>query len=63
MERGERLRVTVNGRPVAELVPLPVKPQSVSWDRFLREFTQADPGLADDLRELLPDTTDDLPLR
>ena len=64
VEAGERLRVTVNGRPVAELVPLEKRPRSMSWDAFWedRERWQADPGLARELAELLPDTTDDSPI-
>lgn len=63
VEAGERLRVTVSGRPVAELVPLPVRRRSMSWAAFERDLEggRADPGLADDLRALLPDTTDDVP--
>jgi prevent-host-death family protein len=62
VERGERLRVTVSGRPVAELVPLPSRPRSVPTSEFLRslEGSRADPELGAQLRELLPDTTDDV---
>jgi prevent-host-death family protein len=65
VEAGERVRVTVSGRPVAQLGPLPGRPQTVSWEAFLAgaEDWRADPGLARDLAELLPDTTDDVPLR
>jgi prevent-host-death family protein len=65
VEAGERVRVTVSGRPVAQLGPLPGRPQTVSWEAFLAgaEDWRADPGLAKDLAELLPDTTDDVPLR
>jgi prevent-host-death family protein len=59
VERGERLRVTVHGRPVAELVPL-ARPRFMPWDEFMAGLTQADPDLARELRELVPDTTDDL---
>jgi prevent-host-death family protein len=64
VEAGERLRVTVSGRPVAELVPLAERPRSMPWDRFIRESDQwrADPGLAGELADLLPGTTDDLPI-
>jgi prevent-host-death family protein len=60
VEGGECLRVTVSGRPVAEIVPLPSRPQWLSWDVFMRDRDrwQADPALADDLALLLPDTTD-----
>jgi prevent-host-death family protein len=65
VEAGERLRVTISGRPVAELVPLPTRPRSVSWDAFIEESGrwQADAGLAAELAELLPDTTDAFPIR
>ena len=59
--------VTVNGRPVAELVPV----QRARRARIRREVliarlrrAQADPGLRDDLARLAGDTTDDLgPIR
>ncbi|MEX1006340.1 MAG: type II toxin-antitoxin system prevent-host-death family antitoxin [Acidimicrobiia bacterium] len=65
VESGERLRVTVQGRPVADLVPLPMRPRSMRWDAFRAalERGRADAALADELRELLPDTTDDAPIR
>lgn len=61
VERGERLRVTVNGRPVAELVPLPRRPDSLPWKEFQRvlEGARADAALSLELVELLPETTDD----
>jgi prevent-host-death family protein len=64
VEQGERLRVTVSGRPVAELLPLPTRPRSMPWKVFFRDGDRwrADPGLARDLADLLPDTTDDLPI-
>ena len=62
VERGERLRVTVSGRPVAELVPIPRRPQSLPWQEFLAAVTArpADAAVAGDLRAALPETTDDL---
>ena len=62
VEAGERLRVTVSGRPVAEISPLPSRPRMVSWEAFIAgsENWRADPKLAEDLAELLPDTTDDV---
>ena len=64
VEHGERLRVTVSGRPVAELLPLSARPQSMAWDAFFRDRDRwrADPRLAHELAELLPDTTDDVPI-
>lgn len=64
VEQGEHLRVTVSGRPVAELVPLTIRPRSMAWDAFFRESDRwrADPGLDRELADLLPGTTDDLPI-
>jgi prevent-host-death family protein len=63
VEAGERLRVTVSGRPVAELSPLSHRPTWIPWTTFVEERIrwQADPELAQELAELLPGTTDDLP--
>jgi prevent-host-death family protein len=59
VEDGEEIDVTVNGRAVARLVPLPRRPRFLPAEVLLAN--QADPGLRDDLRELLGDeTTDDL---
>lgn len=60
VEAGERLRITVDRRPVAELVPLPVRATWVSRLRALDNLTQADPALRDDLLEALPDTVDEM---
>jgi prevent-host-death family protein len=64
VEQGERLRVTVSGRPVAELLPLPARPTSIPWSAFFRDSDRwrADPELTRELANLLPDTTDDLPI-
>jgi prevent-host-death family protein len=64
VEHGERLRVTVSGRPVAELRPLVARPRSMDWNAFFRDSDRwrADPELAQELADLLPDTTDDLPI-
>jgi prevent-host-death family protein len=64
VEQGERLRVTVSGRPVAELVPLAARTRWMTWDQFTRLFEhhRADAELSQELAELLPDTTDDLPI-
>ncbi|MGO9560771.1 MAG: type II toxin-antitoxin system Phd/YefM family antitoxin [Acidimicrobiales bacterium] len=52
---GERLRVTVSGRPVADLVPVPKRPRSMSWHSFMtrNDTWRADPGLTAELAELL----------
>ncbi len=64
VEAGERLRVTVSGRPVAALVPLSDRPQEMPWHQFISSLTnaRADAALADELRALLPDRTDEMPL-
>jgi len=64
VEAGERLTVTVSGRPVAEIVPLDSRPTSISWEAFIEDAQRwrADPRLATELAEMLPDTTDDVPL-
>ena len=52
-EAGERIRINVNRRPVAELVPLgrPQWASGAAFERILRE-APADAGLLDDLAEL-----------
>ena len=60
VEAGERLRVTVDRRPVAELAPLPARDVWVPRERVLAALQQADAALRDDLAEALPDTVDDL---
>jgi hypothetical protein len=44
---------------------VPVRSHWMARDEFVRAILtrQADPGLRDELRELAPDTTDDVPLR
>jgi prevent-host-death family protein len=62
VEAGESVTITVNGRPVARLEPMGSRPRRMSREEFARmyETSAADPQLAADLRELAPDTTDDL---
>jgi prevent-host-death family protein len=60
VEAGERLRVTVDRRPVAELIPLPSRSTWVSRQRALDGLVQADAELRDELAEALPDTIDEL---
>lgn len=63
VESGERVTITVNGRPVAEIVPLRRTRRSwISRDELVARLStaQADPGLRDDLLHLAGDTTDDL---
>lgn len=63
-EAGERFVVTVRGRPVAELGPMSRRPRfmPVAQMEEILKTARADPGLRDELRELTPDTTDDLDL-
>ncbi len=61
VEAGDRVRVTVDRRPVAELVPLG-RPRWVSGavaGEALRE-SQADPALGKELAAVLTQTTDEL---
>lgn len=60
VEAGEVVTITVDGRAVAELRPLASRPQWMTRERFLANLVQADAGLAADLHELAPDTTDDV---
>lgn len=60
VEAGERLRITVDRRPVAVLGPLPARSTWVSRQRVLATLVQADPALRDELADALPDTIDDL---
>lgn len=65
VEPGERLRVTVSGRPGAELVPLATRAPTMGWDDLQRrlENRRADVGLTAQLVELLTETTNDVPIR
>ena len=60
VEAGERLRVTVDRRPVAELAPLPTRDVWVPRERALDALVQADAALRQELTEALPDSVDDL---
>jgi prevent-host-death family protein len=61
VEGGERLTVTVDRRPVAELVPLRRR-RVVSADeaRHIASRYAADQALLSDVRRVLADTTDDI---
>jgi prevent-host-death family protein len=67
VEAGEQVTITVNGRPVATMVP--VQRSRRSWIRREELVSrlrrrQADPGLRTDLARLAGETTDDLgPIR
>ena len=63
VEAGEHLKVTVDRRPVAKIVPLPRKRSALPFaelEEFWRRGKGADPALAQDLAEVLTDTTDDV---
>jgi prevent-host-death family protein len=63
VEAGESITITVDGRPVAILEPIRRKRAFMTREEFFRDIVpnRADPGLLDELREMNPDTTDDLP--
>ena len=65
VEAGESITITVDGRPVATLAPVGRRPRFMARDRFVRDLLahRADRALGADLRELAPDTTDDVTLR
>ena len=60
VESGERLRVTVDRRPVAELVPLSARTAWVPRRRVADGLTQADAALRTELDDALPDRIDEL---
>ena len=64
VEAGERLTITVDGRPVAVLAPVGRRPRWLSKSEFTTTVlvNLADAGLTQDLHELTIETTDDLPL-
>jgi prevent-host-death family protein len=61
-DRGERLRITANGRAIAELVPLLVRREAVPWRDVMEGLAgrRADAGLLDDLRTAVPDMVDEI---
>jgi prevent-host-death family protein len=63
VEAGERIRVTVNGRPVAELVPIDTTRQTfVPRDKIMEILTKAplDQQFAKDIKEIAGATIDEL---
>jgi prevent-host-death family protein len=62
VQAGERLRITVSGRPVAELTPLGRKPRTMAAAEFWPAISRAraDAGLSEELRAAVSDTTDDI---
>ncbi|MBV9792358.1 MAG: type II toxin-antitoxin system Phd/YefM family antitoxin [Actinobacteria bacterium] len=64
VEAGEEIEVYKDNRPVAKIIPLSRRPQWLPATEIASELAQLGPdttGLADELRETLTDTTDDLP--
>lgn len=61
VEDGERLTVTVSGRPVAQLVPLQRRRRFIAWDEFrdMVALSGADSSLLDDVRDVLSATSDE----
>lgn len=62
VEGGESITITVDGRPVAVLQPAGRRPRFIGREPFVRRLLahRADAGLRTELRDLAPDTTDDL---
>jgi prevent-host-death family protein len=59
VEDGEELEVTVNGRPVARLVPMQRRPAFLPFEQLLAH--PADAGMLDDIKAMRGDeTTDDM---
>jgi prevent-host-death family protein len=66
VEAGEHLRITVDRRPVAQIVPLPRKRPSLPMNEFLAWRARsplADPALGEELREAAGDSSDDVDVR
>lgn len=64
VEAGEEIEILHNNRPVARLVPVHARRQWIPATEVLTRIRELGPdrtGLAEDLRDLLPDSTDDLP--
>lgn len=64
VEAGEEIEVLRDNRPVAKIIPLARRRQWLPAMEIASELARLGPdttGLARELRETLPDTTDDLP--
>ena len=61
VEAGERITVTVDGRPIADLVPTTARRRWMPRDQFVRAVVvhQADAALRRELAALSQQTTDD----
>ena len=64
MEAGEEIEVLKDNRPVAKIIPLSRRRQWLPALEIGQELTRLGPdttGLAEELRTVLTETTDDLP--
>ncbi|MFD6160314.1 type II toxin-antitoxin system Phd/YefM family antitoxin [Nocardia sp. NPDC060256] len=63
VEGGEEIEILKGGRPVARIVPLARRRQWISAAEIVQELDRLGPdvsGQREELREVLPGTTDDL---
>jgi prevent-host-death family protein len=62
VDAGEVIAITVDGREVAELRPVQLRKRWMARAEFIHDVipNQADHALRSELRDLLPDTTDDV---
>jgi len=64
VEAGEEIEVLRDNRPVAKIIPITRRPQWIPAAEVSGELARLGPdstGLAEELRDILTDTTDDLP--
>lgn len=64
VEAGEEIDVLKDNRPVARIIPLQRRREWLPVTEFASELVRLGPdttGLAEELRDTLTDTTDDLP--
>jgi len=64
VEAGEEIEVFRDNRPIAKIVPLSRRRRWLPAPEIGRELARLGPddtGLADELREILTETTDDIP--
>ncbi|MEU1985562.1 type II toxin-antitoxin system Phd/YefM family antitoxin [Nocardia sp. NPDC019395] len=64
VEAGEEFEILKDNRPVAKIIPLPRRRQWVPATEVVQELMRLGPdttGFAEELRETLSGTTDDLP--
>ncbi|HEX6471699.1 MAG TPA: type II toxin-antitoxin system prevent-host-death family antitoxin [Streptosporangiaceae bacterium] len=64
VEAGEEIEVLKDNRPVAKIIPLARRRRWVPATEVAHELSRLGPdttGLAEELRETLTETTDDLP--